>query len=99
MTERSKQELIELFYSEADRRLEQLQADLAVSRLSNIRDEAHALKSESGNLGLVLMFQLCYQLEQTAVRGAEADIAGILDGIRAEYVRVKDFFSDYLGSS
>jgi two-component system sensor histidine kinase/response regulator len=83
-------ELIELFLSDAPRRIRCMQEAFAANDLPKLRREAHTLKGSSASLGANHLNKLCQRLEICAANGQiKSDADALLQELNAEFERVR----------
>jgi HPt (histidine-containing phosphotransfer) domain-containing protein len=84
------QELMNDFFSEADRLLETLQAVLVTGNAPEFHRAAHTLKANSAIMGAHYLSAMCRELEELGRVGALTEAtAEKLAAARAEYAEVK----------
>ncbi len=87
-------ELVDLFLSDAQPRLDQLQTALAASDWPRISGQAHSLKGSASNLGAKHLSALCAQLEKVVRAGETTGLAPQIEQIIAEFRRVKSALNE-----
>jgi len=73
--------------------LDELEKALAEGNWNAIRETAHSMKSGSGNLGAMPLFELCRKMENIGreARGNTDTAASVFTEICSEYEKVKHF--------
>lgn len=88
--------LIETFVSDADSRLQSLEAALAAKDNEQVRELAHAFKGSSANLGAAKLSEICFTMENLG-RDCQLEQANsVLHEIEAEYKTVREYFTHLL---
>jgi PAS domain S-box-containing protein len=82
-------ELGELFFKDANSRLQKMQAALAAKDVPGLTYAAHTLKGSASNLGARRLAALCANLEKQAKLGELAEAATILLTVRSEFHTVE----------
>lgn len=83
-------ELIALFLSDAQQRLEDMRRALGSGDLDAIARSAHTLKSSSGSVGAVLLADLCREVEELARRSSQVELGPKTDSCIEAYGRTRD---------
>jgi HPt (histidine-containing phosphotransfer) domain-containing protein/signal transduction histidine kinase/DNA-binding response OmpR family regulator len=81
-------ELVGMFLRDTPPRLEALGQALESGDANELERVAHAMKSSCGNLGAVVMAELCYQLEMVGREGALDSAPGLVQRSNEEFQRV-----------
>lgn len=81
-------ELVGMFLRDTPPRLEALGQALESGDANELERVAHAMKSSCGNLGAVVMAELCYQLEMVGREGALDSAPGLVQRSNEEFRRV-----------
>ncbi len=89
-------ELIEAFLGDAPEALASMKASIERGAFGALADEAHRLKSSSGNLGAQRMAALLVRLEQSAESKDVERASVLLDQVAAEQERAAGELDDYL---
>lgn len=82
--------LFEEFYASFEKGMDTLQANTGSDAAETWRKEAHALKGMSLNLGANRLGEIGKKAQDGFQSDANAKLA-LLDGMRAEYAKVKQF--------
>jgi HPt (histidine-containing phosphotransfer) domain-containing protein len=82
-------ELIDLYLEEGPRRLKSLRAACENRDSVALKNSAHNLKGSSGNLGALLMAEVCHQLEQLAYKKSFTEATEVLSALEHEFGRVQ----------
>ena len=85
-------ELIDLYLDDVPRRLALMRSAICEEDQSAIKQQAHALKGSSGNLGAVGMTLICGQMERLAFDSTISGLPLIMDQVEQEFSRVKVIF-------
>ena len=80
-------ELVDTFFVEAPRMLDELRRSLAAKEADKFRRTAHSLKSNSNTFGALSLGAMARELELSGMDPAKANGAK-LDALAAEYARV-----------
>ena len=88
-------ELCNSFLQDAPQRIEQLRQDLDEAKASAVRASAHALKSLSGCVGAMSLFQVCKFIEDLGKRDSLGSAPPLMQQVEAEYEKVKTALEDY----
>ena len=88
-------ELCNSFLQDAPERVEQIRQDLSTRDAQTIRASAHALKSLSGCVGAMSLFQVCKFLEDLAKRNCIGSALPVMQQIDTEYQKVKTAIEQY----
>ena len=81
-------ELVGMFLRDTPPRLEALGQALESGDAGELERVAHAMKSSCGNLGAVVMAELCYQIEMVGREGALDSAPGLVQRSNEEFKRV-----------
>jgi CheY-like chemotaxis protein len=81
--------LIEGFYEDAERLLQEARLALAQGQADELRRASHTLKSTSATVGAMALSSVARELEQAARDGRLEGAAGQIDQAEAEFARVK----------
>ena len=82
-------ELVQLFLSNAPRRLDQIRDAVARADGQALENVAHTLKSNCAMLGASRLASMCADLERLGEAGALAETSRILQHVEAEFVKVQ----------
>ncbi|CBN56281.1 hypothetical protein OSCI_2950004 [Kamptonema sp. PCC 6506] len=88
--------MIDIYLETAPKLLEDIGISLASADILALRPAAHSLKSISGTLGALILYELCQQLETMARvsinegKPLPLESVAIFQQIEAEYERVKE---------
>ncbi|NEP43727.1 MAG: Hpt domain-containing protein, partial [Okeania sp. SIO2H7] len=88
-------EAAKLYLEAAPERLENIRIALAKPDAPELRSSAHSLKSISGTLGAIALYNICQELENIGRRADETgtslppEALGIFAAIEAEYEKVR----------
>ncbi|MEW6057923.1 MAG: Hpt domain-containing protein [Bdellovibrionota bacterium] len=74
-------ELLEAFLSEVPEMMRNMRSALEAQNIFSIRKQAHALKSNAGNLGADRFAAICQNIE----KGPEALLKNLIEELEAEY--------------
>ncbi len=85
-------ELLNIFMSSVPNQLASLKEASNNSDPDGIFRTAHSLKSSSGNLGALVLCELCRDLESWARTGKTEGSLASIEKIEAEFLRVKTVF-------
>ncbi len=86
-------ELVELFKKDYTEKLEEISSAIQKKDFKTIDEVAHSLKGASGNLGLMRIYELSFEIEKM---GKEAKLEGvekIYEELKKELNRFKEFVS------
>ena len=89
-------EVIDIYLETAPKLLQDIGISVASADTLALRPAAHSLKSISGTLGALILYELCQKLEMMARVGINngtplpLEAVTILQQIEAEYERVKE---------
>jgi two-component system, sensor histidine kinase and response regulator len=81
-------ELIDAYFADTLQLLATMRHALAVGDAPALRRSAHALKSNSANLGAFELAALCRELEELGNAGMLDGVGALLAQLEAEYARV-----------
>jgi HPt (histidine-containing phosphotransfer) domain-containing protein len=81
--------LIEQFYQDADRLLNQARQALERGRTEDLRIASHSLKSTSATFGAMALSAVARELESLAHQGRLEGVAGLLARAEAEFASAK----------
>jgi CheY-like chemotaxis protein/HPt (histidine-containing phosphotransfer) domain-containing protein len=87
------QELIELFFSDSEKRMLALEESMAKGSVEEVRAQAHSLKGASANLGAGGLSKIFAEIENKAAEGQMDQCAGLVYRAKEELERVKSFLS------
>jgi HPt (histidine-containing phosphotransfer) domain-containing protein/signal transduction histidine kinase/DNA-binding response OmpR family regulator len=90
-------ELVELFNSDTPQRLERLIAAVDSGDFDEAGRVAHSLKSSCGNLGAVVMVELCRSIEHSCRDGSVDGVPSLVRESQSEYERVRTALNQQLG--
>lgn len=82
-------ELVDIFLDDAVERLEEIRHAVAAEDETEIRKTAHKLKGSSANMGATGLMRLAKSLEDMGMSGDVRDAASFVEGLDAEFARVK----------
>ena len=82
-------ELLQTFFEDSPRLLEEMEAALSGGKADEFRRAAHSLKSSSASLGALPLSRICKELEELWKAGSLALAPGPLSWAAAEYARVR----------
>jgi CheY-like chemotaxis protein/HPt (histidine-containing phosphotransfer) domain-containing protein len=89
-------ELVELFFKDAQPRLQLMEEAAAAGDLPTLGAAAHTLKGSASNLGARRLATLCASLEKQAKETETAKAAKTLAGVKAELERVRELLTTEL---
>jgi signal transduction histidine kinase/HPt (histidine-containing phosphotransfer) domain-containing protein/DNA-binding response OmpR family regulator len=90
-------ELVELFNSDTPQRLERLVAAVDSGDFEEAGRVAHSLKSSCGNLGAIVMAELCRSIEHSCREGSVESVPSLVRESQSEYERVRHALNQQLG--
>ncbi len=83
-------EIVEIFLDDAPKQIAAIEAAVAAGDGTTIRDRAHALKGASANMGAAELRGKAEQMEMAGRDGRLDETAGLLDGIRESFARLRE---------
>lgn len=83
--------LLETFLSDSDKRLSQLHEAKNATELGHA---AHSFKGSSGNMGAVVLAELCRQLEERVRQQSLYGIEDLINQIDHEYEAVRQLYAE-----
>lgn len=86
--------LLDTFYRDSVKRINDLRAAVANSDLDDVRRLAHSFKGSSSNLGAYRLSELCLLLEQTSQIGNFDRVPPLIMAVEQEYAAVEDALAD-----
>ncbi len=89
-------ELVELFFRDATRRIEQMDAAAQAGEPAPLGAAAHTLKGSAGNLGARRLSALCSTLEKQAKAGETTEAIETLAAVKAEFENVREVLNSEL---
>jgi HPt (histidine-containing phosphotransfer) domain-containing protein len=90
------EELITMYLQDTHARLNTLGELLAGENWQDLKREAHSLKGSSGNLGVVVIYDLCKELERASLEKDEPRALELVNMISESSEEVRTFFKNYL---
>ena len=82
-------EMIDLFGQLADEKIANAQRALTAGDLPALADAVHPLKSSSGGIGALLMFELATRIELLSLHGEREPLAQLVAELEAAHARIK----------
>ncbi|MBX2810550.1 MAG: Hpt domain-containing protein [Myxococcales bacterium] len=82
-------ELVEIFLEDAELRLDEIQGAVNSEDPDELRKTAHKLKGSSANMGANGLMSIAKILEDMGASGVVRDASTHMEGLTAEYARVK----------
>ena len=82
-------EVIGIFLQEAPQRMEGIRKAIAAGDARILKEQAHALRSSSGNVGATHVAAICADLEAIGRIGDASKAAGLLPNLDFEYTRAE----------
>jgi CheY-like chemotaxis protein len=92
-------ELAEIYLADAPPRIAVIRDALRTDNAAKLAGAAHTLKSSSGNIGAVLVRDLCTELETIARAGETSRAAAKVEELEREYVRVEHHLRGVIAAS
>jgi len=92
------EELITMYLQDTHARLNTLRELSAGKQWQDLKREAHSLKGSSGNLGVVVIYDLCKELERASLEMDEGRALELVNKISDSSDEVGAFFKNYLDS-
>ncbi len=77
------QQMCSLFIENAPKRVEDILQGWETKDFTRIEKGAHSLKSSSGNLGAMVLMELCQEIETLAERSNEGSLAALIPKINS----------------
>ena len=93
------QEMISLFLSDFTKRIEAVEQSLSAGDAETLRRDAHTLKGSSANMGANRLADLARDIEYAARDGALGLCPPMLEAVKIEAERVREFFTDRLNGA
>ncbi len=91
-------EIILSYLEDAPLRVLRIQQAIAQQNASELNEEAHALKSSSGNLGAFKLQDLCHTLEAMGRDGTTAQALPAFEALQTSFSQVKALLEDELAA-
>lgn len=82
--------LLDAYLQDSEHQLHEASDAWEQGDLERLRQSAHSLKGSSGNVGALVLADLCADLESLAARGDGERVAIVLDRVRDELREVRD---------
>ena len=92
-------ELAEIYLADAPPRIAVIRDALRADNAAKLAGAAHTLKSSSGNIGAVMVRDLCTELETMARAGETSRAAATVAELEREYVRVEQHLRSVIAAS
>jgi CheY-like chemotaxis protein/HPt (histidine-containing phosphotransfer) domain-containing protein len=86
-------ELVELFFKQTARQLEQLETAIGESKAEEVRHLAHSCKGASATMGMAPLAAIFFELEKMGRAGSLDGAAPVLVNALREFKRVQDFLA------
>lgn len=83
-------DLIRVFITDSDIRLQHLSQAYSAQQFDEVRRLAHSFKGASSNVAAPLLTQLCFQVEEAAQQRQVPRLASGLRALQNEYLQVRD---------
>ena len=88
-------ELVDLYYKQTSRQLEQLEAAVRANKASDVRQLAHSCAGASVTLGMNRLATMLRELERQGTDGALVNAEPLCAGTAREFKRIKDFLAKH----
>ncbi|MCD6129423.1 MAG: Hpt domain-containing protein [Deltaproteobacteria bacterium] len=86
-------ELVELFKKDCSEKLEEISSAIQKKDFKTIDEVAHSLKGASGNLGLMRIYELSFEIEKMGKETKSEGIEEIYEQLKEEFNNFKEFIS------
>ena len=83
-------QMIRLFLENAPTRIEQTRKGVAENNQKEAERGVHSLKSSAANVGAMRVSRTAAQMEEMAARGDLTSVAGLMQGLEAEYAAARE---------
>ncbi len=88
-------ELLRIFVEQTDEKLRSVEAALAAGNYKQIREDAHAIKGSSANVGADGLRELAASLEGRMKNGEHARAEAMVAEVFDEFARVRTFVDEH----
>ena len=88
-------ELVDLYYKQTSRQLEQLEAAVRANKASDVRQLAHSCAGASATLGMNRLVPMLRELERQGTDGALVNAEPLCAAAAREFKRIKDFLAKH----
>ncbi len=92
------QELIESFLADTERHVADLESAVQGDDGEEVRLQAHAIKGSSANAGAKRLEEIAVRLEEIRVGKEPERAQALLDDLRSEFERVREYLQDHMES-
>jgi HPt (histidine-containing phosphotransfer) domain-containing protein len=82
------QEVLTIFQGDTSKRLETVRAALAGNDRKELKNQAHAIKGSSGQVGATAVAPICQQLESQASTGSHAQLEELVRQLESAFADV-----------
>jgi len=88
--------MVRAYLDDCTQRLEKMKAALAEHNLPAVRQEAHGIKGSCRNVGVLVLGDICAEIEKQAHAGDATDLQQKIAAAEQEFAAVSIKFKDYL---
>lgn len=92
-------ELLELYVTDTEERLEMLERAIAGQDADTVRREGHTIKGASANIGADLLREVALKMENIGDTGDFTEAVETLESMKAEFERVRLHMEQFLSTN